>query len=340
MRYLKFLKEKALYIFTTLFVVASCEIFLLAYDISPMIKLYIGISPIVALITCITIEYYHKKQFYDLLKQTLSSLDVKYLANEIIANPNFSEGQIVKEALDDIGKSMLENVNEYKYMLNDYKEYIELWIHEIKLPISASKLIIENNKSDATLSIAEELEQIEDYIERALFYARSNTVEKDYLVKKCPLQNIINQVVIKNKRLLISNKILVDVHDIDLDVYTDSKWVCFIINQIMQNSIKYMSSSNKKIEIYAEDNNENTTLYIKDTGIGIKASDISRIFEKGFTGTNGRIDGQKSTGIGLYLCNKLCNKLGLGIFASSKEDVGTTIKITFPKSSFITLTKV
>ena len=232
---------------------------------------------------------------------------------------------------------MLENVNSYKQLQEDYKEYIELWIHEIKIPIATSKLIIENNKNEITKSIDEELDEIENYTEQALFYARSNTVNKDYVVTKSNLKEIVNGAILKSKRALLSNKISIELNDLEKEVFTDSKWATFIINQIIQNSIKYSKKEDKKIQLYAKSNNENIILYIKDNGIGIKKGEITRVFEKGFTGENGRIINKKSTGIGLYLCQKLCNKLGLEIELNSKRDIGTEVRIIFPKSSYINL---
>lgn len=142
---------------------------------------------------------------------------------------------------------MLENVNSYKQLQEDYKEYIELWIHEIKIPIATSKLIIENNKNEITKSIDEELDEIENYTEQALFYARSNTVNKDYVVTKSNLKEIVNGAILKSKRALLSNKISIELNDLEKEVFTDSKWATFIINQIIQNSIKY---SKKKIKRY------------------------------------------------------------------------------------------
>ena len=232
---------------------------------------------------------------------------------------------------------MLENVNSYKQLQEDYKEYIELWIHEIKIPIATSKLIIENNKNEITKSIDEELDEIENYTEQALFYARSNTVNKDYVVTKSNLKEIVNGAILKSKRALLSNKICIELNDLEKEVFTDSKWATFIINQIIQNSIKYSKKEGKKVEIYTKANNENIILYIKDNGIGIKKGEITRVFEKGFTGENGRIINKKSTGIGLYLCQKLCNKLGLGIELNSEKNIGTEVKIIFPKSSYVEL---
>lgn len=333
----KFIKDKLLIISLILISIISVETLLLAYKIEILVRIYVFVAPILGLVIALSIEYYNKKKFYNNLKEKLNELEQKYLISEVVTSPNFVEGKILKEVLQDTGKSMLENVNKYKYLQEDYKEYIELWIHEIKLPIAASKMVIENNKTKATKSIEEELEQIENYIEQALFYARSNTVEKDYCLTKSNLEKIVNSTILKNKNILIASKINLDLHDLEKDVYTDSKWVTFIINQIVQNSIKYFKDDNKKIEIYAEEKKENVILYIKDNGIGIKKGEITRVFEKGFTGENGRIVGKKSTGIGLYLCQKLCNKLGLGLELNSEKGVGTEIRIIFPKSSYINL---
>lgn len=300
-------------------------------------RIYIGLAPIILLIVALIIEYGKKKRFYDTLKQNMSELDDKYLISEIIDTPDFFDGKILKETLQDAGKSMLENVNKYKHLQEDYKEYIELWIHEIKTPIAASKMIIENNKTETTKSIEEELDKIENYTERALFYARSNTVEKDYIITKSNLKEIVNLSILKNKSSLLSNKINIDLHDLEEIVYTDSKWTVFIISQIIQNSIKYSKNENRKIEIYAKSKNEKVILYIKDNGIGIKKGEITRVFEKGFTGTNGRVQNKKSTGIGLYLCKKLCNKLGIGIELNSEQDEGTEVRIVFPKNSYTEL---
>lgn len=196
-------------------------------------------------------------------------------------------------------------------------------------------MIIENNKSKTTKSIEEELNKVENYIEQALFYARSNTVEKDYYIKRVQLKDIVNESIKKNKDVLIHEKIVIHIHDTDLEVTTDNKWIVFILNQVIQNSIKYRSHDrNLKIEIEAKQGIENVILLIKDNGIGIKKGEIVRVFEKGFTGTNGRLSNKKSTGIGLYLCKKLCDKLGISIEIDSVEGEGTEIRLVFPQNSW------
>lgn len=240
MKFKDFFKDKIITTILLLFAIATIEIFLIAYPIDNFIRIYIPIITLGLYTVGITIEYLVKKQFYTNLITTLEELEDKYLITEIVKCPNFIEGKILNNSLQQIDKSMIENVNKYKYMLEDYKEYIELWIHEIKLPIATSKMVIENNKNEVTKSIDEELEKIENYIEQALFYARSNTVEKDYYIRKFNLQDIVNESIKKNKNILIAEKISLNIHNLDMTVNTDSKWLIFILNQIIQNSVKYM----------------------------------------------------------------------------------------------------
>ena len=335
MKFKDFFKDKIITTILLLFAILAIEIFLIAYPIANFIKIYIPIITLGLYIIGIIIEYLVKKNFYTNLIVTLDELEEKYLITEIVKSPNFIEGKILNNSLQQINKSMIENVNKYKYMLEDYKEYIELWIHEIKLPIATSKMVIENNKNDVTKSIDEEIEKIENYIEQALFYARSSTVEKDYYIRKTSLKDIVNESIKKNKNILIAKKTSLNIHNIEKEVNTDSKWIVFILNQIIQNSVKYIKKGEQsQIEIYAKQGKENVILYINDNGIGIKKGEVTRVFEKGFTGTNGREANKKSTGIGLYLCKKLCDKLGIAIELNSVQDEGTQVRLVFPKGSY------
>lgn len=331
----EFIKERLLYLVLLIIIIGTILIFLMPYNVEPLIIAYIVLLPTIIYIICCISEYVKKKSYYDYLENNMDKLEEKYLISEILPEANFVEGRLLKETLKQTGKSMIENVNKYKFAVEDYKDYIEMWIHEIKIPIATSKLIIENNKSDITKSIDEEINKMENYIEQVLFYARSNAVEKDYIINKSSLKEIVNSAVIRNKEWIVNNNIKLNLHDLEKKVYTDSKWCIFIINQIIQNSIKYSKKDNKEIEIYAEENKNNVSLIIKDNGIGINEKDISRVFEKGFTGENGRLIGKKSTGIGLYLCKKLCDKLDLGIQIASNLQDGTTVTLTFPVNSLV-----
>lgn len=336
MKFRDYLKDKLLYVILLIACILSVEILLIPIINYVYIKIYVAIVPLILFSIPFFIEYYKKKEYYSEIKARANELEEKYLITELLPKADFIEAKLNKDLILDIGKSMLENVNKYKYIQEDYKEYIELWIHEIKIPIATSKMIVENNKSEVTKSIDEELDKIENYIEQALYYARSNTVEKDYIIKKNILKDIVNSTIVKNKTTLIQNNVKIEMDNLEEEVYTDSKWCIFILSQIIQNSIKYSKEQNKEIKLYAENKKENVILYIKDNGIGIDKAEIGRVFEKGFTGTNGRQE-KKSTGIGLYLCKKLCDKLCIGLEIASEKNIGTEVKLVFPKNSYINM---
>ena len=224
---------------------------------------------------------------------------------------------------------MNDEIGEFKRGINDYREYIELWVHEIKTPIATCKLLIENNESPLTESIGEEVCKLENYIDQALFYTRSNTLEKDYIIKEMSLSSCVNKVLNNNADSLIKKRVKISLGDLEKGVYSDSKWIEFILGQIISNSIKYMNKEHKELKIYCNENSKYVILNIEDNGAGISEKDISRVFDKGFTGENGRKFG-KSTGIGLYLCKKLCKKLGLDITLISEEGKFTRVSIIFP----------
>lgn len=278
-------------------------------------------------------EYYRRKKYFQLVFKAVDNLDKKYLISEVIEEPPYKDAVPYFELMKKARKSMLEEINSIRNQRKEYKEYIEQWIHEVKTPIASIKLLEENNKSPISRSVLLELQDIDRYVEQALFYARSEEVEKDYLIKEITLQDCVNEVIIRNKHMLISNGIDVDLNSLDKNVYCDSKWMEFIINQIVVNAIKYRKNVSSQIKIYGQDIKNGAQLIIEDNGIGIKPEEISRVFEKGFTGTIGRFN-NKSTGIGLYLCKKLCDKLGLLIDIESEEGKFTRVIITFPKGTF------
>ena len=165
-----------------------------------------------------------------------------------------------------------------------------------------------------------------------LYYARSENTEKDYFVKQLNLEDVMHSVILKFRRPLMELKVMVDLHDMNHMVYTDEKWLIFIFSQIIQNSIKYFNKSENKLTIYASDHDTNISLVIQDNGCGIKQSELGRVFEKGFTGSNRKKS--NSTGMGLYLSKKLCTRLGLKLEIASEENEYTRLTILFPKGIF------
>jgi signal transduction histidine kinase len=259
----------------------------------------------------------------------MDGLDRKYLLSEIMKEPEYMEGKFLYNLLRQANKDMHEHVKNYRDMEIEYREYIETWVHEIKTPIASARLIIDNNPNEITKNIHYEIKKIEEYIEQVLYYSRSNNVSKDYIIKEVSLITLVKNVIKRNSRDLISRCISIDIEDVKGIVYSDMKWLEFILNQIIGNSIKYIKESKGKVRIYTVRNEYNIVLTIEDNGIGIIDKDINKVFEKGFTGENGRKFG-KSTGIGLYLCKKLCDQLGLGLTLTSKVGDGTKVSIVFP----------
>lgn len=236
------------------------------------------------------------------------------------------EDQVYYQLLKMAGKSMLEQIGEVERERLEYKEYIEQWIHEIKTPITAMKLLCENHRTDWTKELLLELEKTNRFTEQALYYARSEHTEKDYSVREMALSQVVHQAIADNKYLLLQGGMRLEVEEMQDTVYSDEKWVRFILNQLIANAVKYRTEQ-PVLRISTHKRQDQVILVVEDNGIGIAASDLPRIFEKGFTGQNGRMI-QQSTGIGLYLCKRLCEKLGIGIAAESSEQ-GTAISLAF-----------
>lgn len=283
------------------------------------------------------LEFIRYKNYYDEINSILEKLDKKYLLPEMIKEANFVQGEKLNSILKEISRDMHENVKYYKDMQADYREYIETWVHEIKTPIASAKLVIENNQNEVTNKIDFQMDRIESFVEQVLYYSRSNNAHKDYIIKQINLDNVVRNVVKRNYRDFIHKKIKLDIKDIDELVCSDGKWTKFIINQIIGNSIKYSSNKEPMINISSVKKANSVMLIIEDNGVGIVDKDINRVFEKGFTGENGRRF-SKSTGMGLYLCEKLCSKLGLKISIDSKINEGTKVTLIFPLSGMATFT--
>ena len=328
-----YLKDKLLIILILLFMLIMIFITLLVFEVNKYLIIMIILINIFTYFGIILYDYLKKRIFYNNLCDSLESIDQKYLVHEMVKEPNFLEGEIFYNALSVIDKVKIEEINKYKYRNIEFREYLELWCHEIKTPVATANLIIDNHHNVVTDSIKEEIDRIESYIEQVLYYSRSDNVEKDYLITDVELKKIVATVVKKNRKDLISRKIKIDIGELH-SVRSDPKWLEFIINQIIINSIKYSKKIKPFIKISSVYHKNSLALIIEDNGIGIKDDEIERVFDKGFTGSNGRRQ-YASTGIGLYLCKKLCNKLNHDIKITSRYSEGTTVIITFPDSSMI-----
>ena len=334
MKLSKYLKTNFLIILLFIIIIAIINLMLISFKSDKQAIIGINAITIIGFILYIVYDFSRRKKFYDKFLNDLDLLDKKYLITEMINKPNFYDGEILYDALYEIDKSMAEKIKEYSLNIQDFKEYIEMWIHEVKLPLASINLMIHNHKELSDKKIIEQLKRIDDDVEQVLYYVRSENAEKDYLIKETELNKVIGNVAMKNKDILLENKIdfIVDVDD--KKVLTDSKWLEFIVNQIVSNSIKYIRNGIEHfIKITAEENNKNTILKIYDNGIGIEKSDIPKVFDKTFTGNNGRKI-ETSTGMGLYIAKQLCKKLGHKIAIDSKENEFTEVSLIFNKNDF------
>lgn len=334
MKMLDYLKEKSIFLSVNLMFFIMISTVMYFSNISFVIIFLVFFIWFFPLSTYILIEYMKYRKYFSNINNILESLDKKYLLPEVLQEPNFMVGENINDILKELSRDMHEQVKHYRNIQEEYREYIEMWVHEIKTPIASSKLLIENNTNEVTRKIDTQMDRIENYVEQVLYYSRSDEVGKDYIIKKVGLSKLVKDVIKRNQRDFISKRISLQLGDLDEIIYSDTKWVEFILNQIIGNAIKYSKGKDDKIEIYSKKISSAVILTIKDHGVGIIERDLNRVFEKGFTGENGRKFG-KSTGIGLYLCKKLTDKLGLGLQVQSEENVGTEISIIFPKSENI-----
>ena len=339
MKFSKYLKSNYLIIIIFIMILAIINLMLVSFKVSLQAIIGMNLSLIVGFTITVIYDFKRRKKFYNKFLNDLDLLDKKYLITEMLEKPNFYDGEILYDALYEIDKSMAERIKEYSLSITDFKEYIEMWIHEVKLPLASMNLIVHNHKELSDKKITEQLKRIDDDVEQVLYYVRSENAEKDYLIKETDLAKVISNVAIKNKDILLENKIdfIVDVNN--KKVLTDSKWLEFIVNQIVSNSIKYIRDGVEHyIKITAEENSKSIILKIFDNGIGIEKSDLHKVFDKTFTGSNGRKI-ETSTGMGLYIAKQLCKKLGHKITIDSKVNEFTEVSILFNKNDFLDVAK-
>ena len=215
----------------------------------------------------------------------------------------------------------------------EQKDYIDSWVHEIKVPLAATQLLVHSIEFDIEdhkfTALENELTRIDEYVDQVLYVARLDSFAKDYLIQEVSLKQIIQPVIRSQANYFIQRKIRYAIEGEDQSVLTDAKWVAFIFRQLLSNAIKYTSAQGA-ITIHLVKKRKGVSLSIEDTGIGIPVEDLQRIFDKGFTGQNGRNEEIHSTGLGLYLAKNLANQLGIQLSASSVEGEGTTMTLFFP----------
>lgn len=320
-----YIKDKLYFIIIFLTVFIFMNFFLIFIEVNTSIIIMIDLSYLIIFTSLIGVEFFRRYKYYNSLLETIQELDQKYLIFDLIEPKDFLDSNILNEVLREGNISMNREIAKYKDSQVEYKEYVELWVHEIKTPLSALDLMIENNNISKAKN---ELDRLSYYIDQALYYARSNSVEKDYIIESVNLETSCKKVIRDLSNNFIEKNIKIDFDFASDDVYSDIKWLEFIIKQILINSVQY-SNPNSSVTINTYNLENSIILEIKDQGIGIKESDLPRIFEKGFTGTSGRLFNQ-ATGMGLYLVKKLSEALYIKVSARSDEETVFTLQI--PKS--------
>ena len=330
MMFLEYLEEKIFFIIISLVFTLFLSIYLLLIGVNASLIILLAILIIVFIFISLLISYLLIKKRYRKIVNLVDSLDEKYLIKEVIDKPNNLENRAYYYALDRACKTLNDKLSDVENSKEEYLDFLDSFIHEVKTPISALSLYADNNNDE---KMKEEVLKISRLVDKMLFYTRSDVVEKDYFIKEVTLADLVHPVLLDYKNYLLNYHIKVEVKDLDdLKVYTDIKWLNFIISQILSNSLKYQNKKNRLVRIKGINNKNNIKLEIYDNGVGIKESDISKVFLKGFTGSNRNKN--NTSGIGLYLTKKLCDKLGIDIKIESVYLKYTKVIITFPKGNY------
>lgn len=338
MKLMPFLKDKFMFLILHIICMGALSAFLrlTGYGSTGVTLILIFWTVILALWLFIT--YRERKRYFDEIDKILAEVDQRYLLGELLPYSCRLEDRLYNKMMHLSNKSVIEKIRKIEDAQRDYREYIESWVHEIKTPITGIALICENRRRHEAVTqenlreISLENQKIENCVDKVLYYARMENVYKDFLIQKTDLQKTAEEVLAKNRLLLIRHQVRAEVCCGDM-VYTDGKWISFILNQMIGNSVKYRSESPVFL-IYTEREKDGVRLTIEDNGVGILPEELSRIFEKGFTGSNGRSHRQ-ATGMGLYLCKRLCERLEIGLSAQSQPGRGTKMTLDFPVSNYI-----
>lgn len=279
-------------------------------------------------------DFHHRRRYYARLFGLLDELEPKYLIADLLTESPFLEARLLRRTLEQTGTSMLTEIGRARLSNREYQEFIETWVHQIKTPIAAARLVAENNPDPATASMAAEVDRIEKLVEQVLYYARSASVDRDCLVREVELGPVVRAALRRYARYFIEAKMTVELQQLDQTIYSDGKWLEFMLGQVFANALQYRRTDQARLTVNAEEQLGGVSLTIRDNGIGISAADLPRVFDRAFTGENGRQRGE-ATGMGLYLVKNLCEKLGHGVSVASQPGEFTSVTFFFPKGRLI-----
>lgn len=333
MKFIDFIKDKLeLFIFNFSFLIFT----ILVIMFSPLDVIlfdtifYITIINLIFFSFYLIISYIRKNKFLNLLKEGVSA----NCFNEVRLLKISNEQNKCLELIKDYQKKCENTINAANDIFEENSEVLNMWVHDVKMPISIIKIIIERNEStycEKTLDkIDNEVMRIENSVERVLYLSRLDNFHKDFFIHEVNLEKVIREVIRKYSKYFIANRVKLNLENVSHTILSDKKWLLFIFDQVISNALKYTQCEDS-ISLIGEKKGNTFIVIIKDTGCGIKKEDLNRIFEKGFTGNNGRSNA-KSTGLGLYLAKELCEKLDHGIYVASIYNEYTEVSIIFKEN--------
>lgn len=323
-----YIKENRIFLYLILTIMAIVNIVIL---LDPYLSksleslIYIDLLVCISILIFLVLGFFNYKNKFDMF--------ISYINKKKDEDFNF-KGNVIYTEVDKLVKEYDEEIYSLKEELEEINDYMTNWIHEVKIPISVLEIISKRIRDiDTGLSkdIRTSVSRINRLVEQAMYSSRAGNYSSDFLIGETDLENVVKEVIKKNKYQFIYNKIEIETQDLNYTILTDKKWITHIIELIVDNSIKY-SKAGGKIEIFTKEAKNGIELHIKDYGLGIVPQDIDRIFDKGFTGQNGRKI-TKSTGMGLYISKKILNKLSHKIEVISTPGEFCDVYITFYKLS-------
>ena len=324
MLFLRYVKDRWFFFF--LFLLFSGVLFLFFFLENLYLQVAVDIFLWFFLIFALSVgtDFFRYRKKHRHLLQMIRSPEDEILSLPKSESAVEDDYQIVIDRITERFRDLETQTDRQKVGMNDY---YTLWVHQIKIPLSALRLMLETDPDTRQISqMEEELVRIEHYLDMLLHFFRLESMSSDLLITTNPLDEIVREAVKKSKNVFIRKKISLRMDIPSIPVLTDRKWLSFILEQLLSNSLKYTKSG--EISIYI-DPAPPQTLVLEDTGIGIPAEDLPRIGERGFTGYNGRVH-QKASGLGLYMCRKIAERLSLSLSVYSEQGKGTRVSIRFP----------
>lgn len=316
--FLKYLKQyRASALMFCLFTAVFAVVFTL-YDLKAEAVLYASALCAAVSFIVLTVHFIFFRRKYLERRRLIDNIT---LLTESLPEPCSPFEEQYNEMLEQLRSVCYENQSRFDRERRDSVDYYTTWVHQIKTPISVMQMMLQSEDTEEYRALSAELFRIEQYVEMALCWFRLDSESNDFVIGQVSLDKVIRTAIRKYAPQLIRKKIKIVYDGTDITVLSDEKWLLFILEQLLSNAVKYTESGSVSISVA-----ENRVLQMRDTGIGIAAEDLPRIFEKGYTGYNGRAD-KKSTGLGLYLCKKAADKLSHRIFAQSQAGKGSTFYI-------------